>query len=85
MTLTSAIPDEIASELGGSEKDVSARVQRELAVICYEAGAVSVGRAAEMSGLKRGEFESLLSERRAVRNYSCDDWADDRRFVAGSI
>jgi len=40
-----------------------------------------LGKAAEMSGLKRGEFEAVLAERQASRTYSRDDLADDLASV----
>ena len=77
MKLILEIPDDITSELGASEQAVCARVQAALAVHYYEARLVSLGRAAEMSGLRRGEFEALLAQRRTVRDYEADDLAAD--------
>lgn len=77
MMLNLAIPDEIAAELGVSEQAVGARVKAELAANYYEARLVSLGRAAELAGLKRGEFEALLAQRRVVRDYGTDDLAAD--------
>ena len=77
MKLILEIPDAIASELGASEQAVSARVQAALAVHYYEARLVSLGRAAELSGLQRGECEALLAQRRTVRDYGADDLAAD--------
>ena len=69
MTITCTIPEEIASTLGTSEQGVAVLVKAELAAACYEARLVSLGRAAEMSGMRRGEFEGLLAKRRSVRDY----------------
>ena len=77
MILTLKIPDEIAAELGGSEQAVGARLQADLAANCYEARLVSLGRAAEISGLRRGEFEALLAQRRTFRDYGADNLAVD--------
>lgn len=77
MILTLEIPEEIAAELGDSEQAVGARVKADLAANYYEARLVSMGRAAEMSGLRRGEFETLLAQRRSVRDYGADDLAAD--------
>lgn len=77
MRLILEIPDEIAAELGADELAVSARVKADLAANYYEARLVSLGRAAEMSGLRRGEFESLLAQRRTVRDYGAEDLAAD--------
>ena len=48
MTLTVAIPDDIAAELGDSEQAVSARVRTDLAVHYYEARLVSLGQGLRM-------------------------------------
>lgn len=83
MTLTLAIPDDIAADLGASEQAVGARLKAELAANYYEARLVSLGRAAEMSGLRRGEFEALLAKRRTVRDYGADDLAMDLDWAKG--
>lgn len=77
MRLILEIPDDIASELGISEHAVGMRVKAYLAVHYYEARLVSLGRACEMSGLRRQDFEELLAQRRSVRDYGADDLAAD--------
>ena len=77
MMLTFEIPDGIAAGLGVSGRAFGARVKADLGANYYEARLVSLGRAAEMSGLRRGEFESLLAQRRTVRDYGADDPATD--------
>ncbi len=82
MTVSIAIPDEVALDLGGSQPEVTARVQADLAALYYEMEMVSLGRAAEMSGLSRGNFEAMLAKRGTVRNYSTSDWADDLAWAS---
>ena len=82
MNIVVVIPDDVAIELGASETAVAAKVQADLAVHYYEAGLASIGRAAEMSGLRRGDFEGLLADRRSVRNYSKEDWAVDLAWAS---
>lgn len=77
MILTLEIPDEIAADFGTSEQAVCARVKADLAANYYESRLVSIGRAVELSGLRRGEFEALLAQRSTVRDYSVDDLAAD--------
>lgn len=77
MILSISIPDDIATELGASEQAVSDLVKADFAANYYEARLVSLGRAAELSGLRRGEFEALLTQRRTVRDYGTDDLAAD--------
>ncbi len=82
MTLTLAIPDEIAAELGNSKQSVAARVRADLAANYYEARLISLGRATEISGLRRPDFEALLAQRRTVRDYSAEDLAADLDWAA---
>ena len=83
MTLSFAIPNHVAAELGGSAEAVEARVLADLAVHYYEARLVPRGRACEMSGLRRQDFEALLAERRSVRDYAMDDLATDLAWANG--
>ncbi len=48
-----------------------------LAIYYYAQHLVSLGKAAEVSGLPRGEYEALLAERRIERNYSVADLEAD--------
>jgi predicted HTH domain antitoxin len=82
MRITLSVPDEVASELGGSDMTmVAARLEAELAAAYYEARLVSLGCAAELSGLNRGDFEAMLAQRRTVRDYELADLdADMTRF-----
>ena len=80
VTITIAIPDEIASVFGDTEDVVAARVRTELALACYQSGAISAGRASEVAGLRRAEFEKLLAERGVERNLSVEDWAIEARL-----
>ena len=43
----------------------------------YQRGAVSIGAATQVAGLKRFEFEAALTERQIERNYGADDLASD--------
>ncbi len=77
--MTIPIPDEIASVLGETEERIAARLRTELALACYQSGEISAGRAAELAGMRRAEFEQLLAERRVERNFSVEDWAIEAR------
>jgi len=82
MTVSLAIPDDLAFDLGNSQVEITARVQADLAALYYETELVSMGRAAEMSGLSRGNFEAMLAKRGTARNYSASDWADDLAWAS---
>jgi predicted HTH domain antitoxin len=75
--VTISIPDDLGAVLADSSERLEARVQIDLAVQYYREGLVSMGRAAEMSGLRRGEFERVVAERQVSRNYSDEDLLRD--------
>lgn len=75
--VTVSIPDDLGAVLAGTSEQLEARVQIDLAVQYYREGLVSMGRAAEMSGLRRGEFERAVAERQVPRNYSEEDLLAD--------
>jgi predicted HTH domain antitoxin len=83
MTLMLTIPDEIASEFGVSVDEVVGQLQADLAVLYYGQRRVSLGRAAELSGLKRWEFEKLVAEAGIERDYSAEDLAKDLAWARG--
>lgn len=77
MEVVLTIPEELGRALASTPEALRRRVSLDLAVSYYSQGQISLGKAAEMSGLKRGEFEAVLAERQASRTYSKDDLADD--------
>ena len=82
MTVTLALPDDLAQSFGSSPEQVSARVAVDLAVYYYETDEVSMGKAVELSGLRRWEFERILAERAALRNYNTDELDSDLDWTA---
>ena len=79
--VTISIPDDLGAALADTSKQLEARVQLDLAVQYYQQGLVSMGRGAEMSGLRRGEFEGVVAERGVPRNYSEKDLLADLAVV----
>lgn len=77
MRLTVEIPDEAIYSLGHCAGDAASALKLELALALYRRGAVSVGAAAQVAGLKRFEFEASLAEQSIERNYSTADLAGD--------
>ena len=60
MTLTLQFPDDLAALLGGEDAAAEC-AQADLAVHYYRERRVSLGKAAEMSGLPRWEFEQRFA------------------------
>ena len=77
MPLMLEIPDAVLEALRLPRAEIERELRAELALILYERGAVSMGKAAEMSQLTRGAFEDLLARRKVDRNYSAEDLQHD--------
>jgi predicted HTH domain antitoxin len=83
MPFPSELPNEQAADFAISGEEVRDRVQLELAIHFLQLGLISTGRAAEMSGVSRGEFEGRLAERGWERSYAEGDWAEDLAWLDG--
>jgi len=81
MQVVVQIPDELESLLAGTLEAVQARVRLDLALNYYREGVLSLGKAAEMSGVSRLEFERVLGERGVARNYSTMDADRDLQWA----
>lgn len=77
MTLTLEIPDDAVCSLGNPGRDAASVLKLELALALYQRGALSIGAASQVAGLKRFEFEAALAEREIERNYGAEDRASD--------
>jgi predicted HTH domain antitoxin len=81
MTLQLEIPDDALDSLSADGLSAAGVLKLEVAVALYQRGGVSVGKAREIAGVSRMEFETILSKRNIVRNYSGDDLASDVAWV----
>jgi predicted HTH domain antitoxin len=85
MALTIEIPDEAMQALRLPAAEVRAELNKDLALALYSRGALSLGKAVEMAGVTRADFESLLGQRRVERPYSDAElehdltWANSKR------
>jgi predicted HTH domain antitoxin len=78
-TLTISVPEDLAEALGYQGEDAGKSIQTDLILSAYAQGRVSGGKAAELLGLKRMEFEKLIGERGICRPY---DIAELERDIA---
>lgn len=83
MNVVVEIPDGLGQTLADSPDALRRRVALDLAVYYYAERLVSLGKASELSGLPRGEFEAVLAERSIERNYSIDDLETDLAWAKG--
>ena len=83
MKITLTIPDDLAASLGG-EDAAAAWIQADLAVHYYRERRVSLGKAAEMSGLPRWEFEKRIVELGIERDYTEAELEKDMAWAFGT-
>lgn len=81
MNLSVTLPDDIAEQWGADRRSVQQRLQGEIALHLYATRQVSMGKAAELSGLARGEFEQAVNRSGVVRSYAMDDLEGDLAFA----
>jgi len=61
--------------------DAEAEVRKELALALYARGILGFGKARELCGLTKWQFEELLGRRKVVRPYDEDDLAADLAYA----
>lgn len=80
-----SVADELAEALQAEGRSVAAQIGVDVAIACYERGLISMGKAAEASGLKRAEFEMELARRKVVRPYSAADAEADAHWAHAAV
>jgi predicted HTH domain antitoxin len=85
MNVELSVADELAEALRAEGRSVEAQIRVVLAIACYERGLISVGKAAEVSGLTRGEFETELSRRKVVQPYALEDVEADVKWAKSLV
>lgn len=61
--------------------EVEMELRKELALALYRRGVLSSGKARQLVGMTRWQFEELLGERRVVRHYTEKDLAEDQAYA----
>jgi predicted HTH domain antitoxin len=77
MKVTLSIPESLARRLTEEGLSVEHRIALDLALHYYQSGFISLGKAVELSGLQRSEFENLLAERKIDRPSSSEYLEED--------
>lgn len=77
MPLIITIPDSVADAIKMPGKHLADNLMLELAQALYADGALSFGKARELSGLSKYEFGQFLAKHRQVRHYSQEELKDD--------
>jgi len=77
MNVTVSIPEGLAHQLAKEGRSIENQLMLDLALYYYQRGLISLGKAVELSGLRRPEFESLLAQYRIERPGSPEDLEND--------
>ena len=83
VSLTLDIPDNVAEALRFPPTEAKAELRKELALALYARGALGFGKARELTGLTKWEFDELLGRRGVARHYGEQDLAADLSYARG--
>jgi predicted HTH domain antitoxin len=77
-TISVKFPDDILLTLNESEKELEQQLRISLALRYYNQQKITIGKAAQIAGLSKLQFETLLSENEIpISNLTYDDIAGD--------
>lgn len=77
-TISIDFPSDILLALNETEAELKQRIKTSLAMRLYRLQKLTIGKAAQLSGLSRFEFETLLSENEIpISNLTISDVMDD--------
>ncbi len=80
MSLYLTIPDEVERALRLPEPVRETVLLRELAVVLYEKGVLSFGKARTLAQASKWQFDDLLTERNVVRHYNENNLNEDLAY-----
>lgn len=77
-SITIDFPSDILLALNETEAELKQRIKTSLAIRLYNLQKLTLGKAAQLSGLSRFEFETMLSENEIpISNLTINDVMDD--------
>jgi predicted HTH domain antitoxin len=77
-TISIDLPSDILIALNETEAELKKRIKTSLTIRLYELQKLTIGKAAQLSGLSRFEFETLLAENEiSISNLTISDVMDD--------
>lgn len=77
MSLTLDLSDDIGHRLISDPERAQSDVRRELAIALYREGKLPPGRAANVAGMDRWDFEKLLVERQVPMPWTLEDLEEE--------
>lgn len=81
--LTVEIPDNVVEALRLPRDEAEEEVRKELAITLYARQLLPLGKARQVAGLSRRDFEALVGERQVLRHYSEEDLEEDLGYAFG--
>jgi len=81
MNVTLELPDDIGLQFRQNRPQAESSVLLELAISLYREGKLPPGRAAELAGMGRWEFQDILAERKVEMPYTQEMVEEDIRHA----
>ncbi len=80
MDLILSIPQDINRAIKLPDKEKERFLLKELAVVLYQTGALSFGKARELAHMSKWEFHHELGNRRIPRHYDLENFKEDLKY-----
>jgi predicted HTH domain antitoxin len=84
MLVTMEIPDEVVNGMRLPASDAQTEVRKEVALALYARGLMSIGKATELAGVPRSNFEAILAKRHVERPYEATELERDLAWAKGA-
>lgn len=78
------IPEEVLRSLKLPPGEVETELRKELALALYRRGVLSLGKARQLVGMTRWQFEELLAQHGITRHYTEKELAEDQAYARGN-
>jgi len=75
------VSEELVEAMKLPPEEVPLRLKRELAVRLYEKGLLGFGKARELAGMTKWEFQQLLGEEGILRSYDVEELERDLKTL----
>jgi predicted HTH domain antitoxin len=83
-SLTLEVPKEVVEAMRLPQMEIEAELRKELAVILYRRGVLSLGKARLLAKMSRRDFIDLLGQRDVPRHFTEDDLNSDLEYALGN-
>jgi len=83
MSITLDLPNNIHEALHISAAETESRLKLELAISLYAQNALGLGKAAELAGMNRFDFNDVLAERGIPMHYGQKELEEDMAYARG--